>query len=812
MAIHPSLDQNGVPASLMIVGGFTVLFSFVSMIVKERLFISQPLLATACGIIFGPLALNVWNPFSWSDGAWLTVVRQFGACILAIHTLPFTKRWWEENWSTLFVMLLPVSFYMWLATSLLVWGIVGCSLVNALAIGAALTPTDPILANSIVKGRFADMHVSRAVQELLSVESGGNDAVAIPYFSLGLFLVEYYFTKLPASEVEELNHVAEKLSFPHEYFEDHHYSYSSPSNVVLQWFLSGILYEVILAVILGFLFGYGARWLLEKSEERNWIDEESMLAFSIALSLLVLGVADILGLASFFAVFVAGLSFAWDGWFADQTKNTQLQEVIDMLLSTAFFIYFGTTIPFASFNTSELPIWRLLLLSLALLFLRRVPAVVAAYPLLRRLNNRHEAYFVGWFAPIGVGALWYAAYAVEAGAVDPVMIPVVWWMVLTSLVVHGASVPFVHLSILAASRSRDPSFATPRGPAGWTGGRLNISAPILGARPPSLHRPSHDSSGDATRAAKTDDSGDGVLEHSKHGISRFSRASSDAGSVIPPSFIADDLDDDDVPPELLGHGIPFPGRGDTTMSLSLPPLGLHRTFTADEKSVRIDADPTAAEQYPQQGGVFRPYGGRSIRFVDMEDEIPDSQIHGTGLQLVVSGDGGDDGDFDGDVSRGRERWSRSSREMRRNDNTPTRSRNISASRTGSRSVDRTVDRGTQSGWRVLPALRNLFRSRTEDLPATTEGDEEVQPHLEGIMVGGGGVSIVGDGDGDQWNDSATSGAESHLGMGSSNTVVDMGFVSGSGNDSPEMLVPSTPSAPAPTLPQDDDCAGQLNGK
>ncbi|KXS09771.1 Sodium/hydrogen exchanger [Gonapodya prolifera JEL478] len=419
MAIHPSLEQNGVPASLLIVGGFTVLFSFVSLIVKERLFISQPLLATLVGVLFGPVALNFWDPFAWEQGAWLSVTRQFGACIIAIQIfascLPFTKIWWMENWQSLAVMLLPVSAYMWMATSLLVWAIVRCSFVNALIIGAVLTPTDPVLANSIVKGRFADMHVSRAVQELLSVESGGNDAVAIPYFSLALFLVEFY-----------------------EYFDLHDYKLKSLGDVFLKWFLEGVLYEVVLAVVLGFVLGYGARWLLEESEERGWIDNESILAFSIALSLFVLGVADILGLASFFAVWVAGICFAWDGWFAEQTKNSHLQEVIDNLLSTAFFIYFGTTVPFSSFNSESVPIWHLVLLSLGLLFLRRLPAVSVAYPLLRKLNNHHEAYFVGWFGPIGVGALWYAAYAVDKGAVDPVIVPVTWWMVLTSLVVHGA--------------------------------------------------------------------------------------------------------------------------------------------------------------------------------------------------------------------------------------------------------------------------------------------------------------------------------------------------------------------------------------
>ena len=39
-----------------------------------------------------------------------------------------------------------------------------------MTLAACITPTDPILASSIVKGRFAEEHIPEHVRDLLSAE------------------------------------------------------------------------------------------------------------------------------------------------------------------------------------------------------------------------------------------------------------------------------------------------------------------------------------------------------------------------------------------------------------------------------------------------------------------------------------------------------------------------------------------------------------------------------------------------------------------------------------------------------------------
>lgn len=60
--------------------------------------------------------------------------------------------------------------------------------VSALAISACLTPTDPVLASTIVGGKFASTHVPLHVRQLLSAESAANDGLAYPFLSLSVYL------------------------------------------------------------------------------------------------------------------------------------------------------------------------------------------------------------------------------------------------------------------------------------------------------------------------------------------------------------------------------------------------------------------------------------------------------------------------------------------------------------------------------------------------------------------------------------------------------------------------------------------------
>lgn len=44
------------------------------------------------------------------------------------------------------------------------------------------------------------------------------------------------------------------------------------------------------------------------------------------------------------ACFVAGNAFSWDDWFRQETEEAHFQDVIDMMLNLAVFVYIGSII------------------------------------------------------------------------------------------------------------------------------------------------------------------------------------------------------------------------------------------------------------------------------------------------------------------------------------------------------------------------------------------------------------------------------------------------------------------------------------
>lgn len=117
-------------------------------------------MATLAGIVFGPLCANIFNPLDWVGGDQQELehlTHQITRIVIAIQVL-FTgialpKAYLRKEWLSLTTLLLPIMTTAWFITSLLVWGLIpGLNFLEALVIGSCVTPTDPVLANSICKG------------------------------------------------------------------------------------------------------------------------------------------------------------------------------------------------------------------------------------------------------------------------------------------------------------------------------------------------------------------------------------------------------------------------------------------------------------------------------------------------------------------------------------------------------------------------------------------------------------------------------------------------------------------------------------
>lgn len=358
------------------------------------------------------------------------------------------KKYMLKHWASVAMLLLPVMTAGWLIIALFTWIVIPhLSFSEALLVSSCITATDPILAQSVVSGKFAQ-RVPGHLRNLLSAESGCNDGMAFPFIYLSLNLL----------------------------FHSGH-----GGEIVKDWICVTILYECLFGCILGTFIGYTGRRAIKFAEEKKLIDRESFLAFYVVLAFICAGFGSILGADDLLVSFAAGTAFAWDGWFSKKTKESEISTIIDLLLNLAYFVYFGAIIPWQQFNDPEIGTnaWRLIILAIVVIVLRRIPAVLVFKSFIPDIKSWREALFVGHFGPIGVGAIFAAILArseLEAhatGEETPLrvlpekgseywrLIALIWpltcFFIVVSIIVHGSSVAVItlgrHLNTITLTKS-----------------------------------------------------------------------------------------------------------------------------------------------------------------------------------------------------------------------------------------------------------------------------------------------------------------------------------------------------------------------
>lgn len=203
--------------------------------------------------------------------------------------------------------------------------------------------------------------------------------------------------------------------------------------------------------------GYAARKLIRYSEKKKLVDRESFVAQYVSLSIASMGAGVLLGGDDLLSAFACGTAFAWDGWFQKQTRDSNFSSIVDLLFNVATFIYIGAIMPWHDFVNADinLALWRLIVLSILVLLLKRIPVVVMMWKWIPDIKTFREAIFSGYFGPMGVGAIFMSTYGrllmVQHVEEPPkttndvlalTIQPIVFFFVLSSVFVHGFAIPF----------------------------------------------------------------------------------------------------------------------------------------------------------------------------------------------------------------------------------------------------------------------------------------------------------------------------------------------------------------------------------
>ncbi|KAL9931627.1 hypothetical protein V8E36_009413 [Tilletia maclaganii] len=457
------------PAHIVYVGlgFFIVIYASLSLFIKEKLYLGEAPLAALFGIIVGPAVIGIFDPSHWASNTTrapggmvtneitLEIMRVTIALSVFAVGVELPRKYLLRHWKSILFLLGPVMVWGWLVTGALIYVIIpGLNFLDSLVVAACVTPTDPILAQAVIGGPWAEKHVPAHLRHMLACESGCNDGAAFPFLYLALYLT--------------LNR-------------------DNTRYAIGRWFYESWLYEIIFGTFLGVLIGYLARKALRFSERHRLIDRESFVAQYVSLAIASMGVNVLLGSDDLLAAFACGTAFAWDGWFTRQTEDSNFSNIVDLLFNCAAFIYIGALMPFAAWvdTASTLNIWRLFVLAIAVLLLKRIPIIIALWKLIPDIKTFREALFAGHFGPIGVGAIFIAtlgrtelpeeinnppesSHDVLALTIQPI----VFFFVLCSIAVHGLTIPFFAFSKgahkITRTWSRHPSMAPNQEPSWMT--------------------------------------------------------------------------------------------------------------------------------------------------------------------------------------------------------------------------------------------------------------------------------------------------------------------------------------------------------
>lgn len=250
-----------------ILGGFITLFGLVSYLLKEKFYLSEALISTIAGVIFSPHAANFIKPLQYANGSeedLETITLYFTRLVLGVQLVlagvQLPSKYLLKEWKSLSLLLGPGMCAMWISTSLLVWALTpDIPFLFALAVGASVTPTDPVLSNSIVKGRFAEKNIPSSLQKIIIAESGANDGLGYPFLFLALYLLKY--TGEGGAGVS-----------------------GGAGKAMGLWFYETWAYTILLSVVYGAVVGWIAKELLHWAESHGHVDRESFLVFAITLA------------------------------------------------------------------------------------------------------------------------------------------------------------------------------------------------------------------------------------------------------------------------------------------------------------------------------------------------------------------------------------------------------------------------------------------------------------------------------------------------------------------------------------------------
>lgn len=445
--------------AVYLIGGVALLLAVVLPTVLSRAAVSAPMVLIALGALVGLLPAVRNAPLDPVEHRRLiehvtevtVVIALMGVGLALDRPLglrdPAAWRRWSSTWRLLGIAM-PLTIA---GVALLGWWALGVAPAAALLLGAALAPTDPVLASDVqvgspsvsrsggVAGREeeeVEIDEEDEVRFALTSEAGLNDGLAFPFVYAAVFLA----------------------------------TQGAAGGWLLRWLGWELVGKVVLGTVLGVAVGWAlARVAFRARPQSLRLAETGEPLMALAAVLLSYGLAEVAGGYGFLAVFSCAMAMR----SAERTHEYhalmhQVIERLERLLTLIVLTFVGVGLTRGLLAHLD---WRGVVVAVALVFVIRPLAGAAALWLGRRdlgggVGRQQRALEVrervvtAFFGVRGIGSVYYLSYALGLAHFreERWLWSTVAFTIVLSVLVHGVTVTPVMRRL---ERAREAAGAVP---------------------------------------------------------------------------------------------------------------------------------------------------------------------------------------------------------------------------------------------------------------------------------------------------------------------------------------------------------------
>lgn len=394
---------------LLTVGGLAVLgVALLPRILSERP-LSYPLVYVAGGILLMLLPIEWVSPLPWRNPEIAERLAELGVIVaLTGSGLKVNRRVGWKSWTTTWRLLaitmpLTIGLVAVLGSSLL-----GLGIAAALLLGAALAPTDPVLAADVQVEEPATGGADDSDHEVpfaLTSEAGLNDGLAFPFTNAAIAIA---------------------------------LAGTDPAGWALEWAAVDVVYRIACGVAVGYLLGRALAHVIFERPTSRPLAETSEGIVVISTTLLVYGISELLGGYGFLGVFVAAVALR------DRERDHEYHQVLhgfsdqaERLLSAIILLALGAAVAGGLF--SNVGVATISFALLVVLVVRPVAGLIAQSGC---DSSRSEKGAIAFFGIRGIGSIYYLAHGLNEASFGPheeKLWAATGLVIVASIVIHGVS-------------------------------------------------------------------------------------------------------------------------------------------------------------------------------------------------------------------------------------------------------------------------------------------------------------------------------------------------------------------------------------